>query len=163
MKILFNLALTILLACSTSTTSNQARDKWIYDYENILTEDEEREISILVTRHEKKTTNEIAIVTTSNFGSDSTMFDFSYNWANKNGIGKKDKNNGVVIAVSSQLRSIFIQNGKGTEKVLSDWQTKQIIDSILIPEFKKANYFQGIKKGTEAVIEHLEKPENMIK
>lgn len=108
MKLILSLILTVLLACSASTEENQEQNKWVYDYENILSEEQELELVILVKGHEKRTTNEIAIVTTPNFDQDSTMFDYSYRWANKHSVGKMDKNNGVVISVSAQQRSIFI-------------------------------------------------------
>lgn len=163
MKLALNFILITVLACSSTTRNNQTEPNLIYDYENILSEEQKATLNSLVQNHEKRTTNEIAIVTTPNFGSDSTMFDYSYRWANTNGVGKKDKNNGVAIVVSAQKRSVFIQNGRGTEKVISDWETKQIVDSVMIPHFKSNNYYEGIRKGAQAIIKHLEKPENVIK
>lgn len=40
-----------------------------------------------------------------------------------------------------------IQNGFGIEEVLSDAETKSIIDSSFIPEFKKGKYFKGTFEG----------------
>ena len=40
-----------------------------------------------------------------------------------------------------------INNGDGIETKLSDAETKDIIDNIIIPEFKKGNYFQGLRNA----------------
>jgi len=71
------------------------------------------------------------------------------------GVGQKGKNNGVVIGIAPQLRKIRIENGYGIQKILSDEETKQIIDSLIIPEFRKADYFEGTRKGLMAIIQQI--------
>ena len=151
-----------LLACS-ETASEQKLKSWIFDHEELLTPAEENHLDSIIRYHVIKTSNEIAIVTTPNYGSDSSMFDYSLQYGEKIGLGKAGKNNGVLIAISAQKRSIFIHNGYGIENVFSDWQTKQIIDSLIIPHMKNASYFEGLRAGTSAIIAHLEKPENRVK
>ena len=70
--------------------------------------------------HEKITTNEIALVTTPDYGTDSTLERFALNFGNKYGIGKKEKNNGVLIVFTNAIRQTRISTGYGTEKVLKD-------------------------------------------
>jgi len=78
------------------------------------------------------------------------------------GLGKKDKNNGVAIIFSNKQRQTFVATGYGIEKVLTDEIAQKIIDSLMIPEFKKAKYFEGIWEGSKAIVNFLEKPENKI-
>jgi uncharacterized protein len=49
--------------------------------------------------------------------------------------------------VCKNLRKVSISTGIGTEKVLTDLICKEVIDSIMIPELKKGNYFLSIREA----------------
>ncbi len=72
--------------------------------------------------------------------------------SNEWGIGKAEKNNGLLILFSKSLGEIQISTGTGTEKILTDKICKKVIDQIIIPEFKKGEFHNGIKKGLEKLI-----------
>lgn len=129
---------------------------FINDFENILSEREEQELTELIKEHESRTTDQIAIVSLTSVEPYENIDDYSFDLANYWGVGQKDKNNGILIALGKDLRKIRIQNGIGIEKRLTDTETKKIIDEVMIPEFKKDNYFTGLKKGVEAIIDELE-------
>jgi len=121
---------------------------WTSDFEHIFSSDQINELNSIISNFEKETTNEIAIVTiesswTTKESFDSLTLAIAKNW----GIGKKDKNNGILIGICTGLRTIRIQNGYGIEAKLTDAETKKIIDDIIIPEFKNGNYFEGTKNG----------------
>ena len=40
---------------------------------------------------------------------------------------------------------------------------KKIIDSLMIPHFKQGEAFEGLWEGSRAIVEFLEKPENIIR
>lgn len=129
---------------------------WTSDYEHIFTEDQIFELDSIIGNFEKETTIEIAIVTidsswTTKENFDSLTLTICRNW----GVGKKNKNNGILIAISTGLRKIRIQNGYGIEKILSDAETKKIIDDIIVPEFKNGNYFEGTKNGLLALMQKV--------
>ncbi|MBS0646403.1 MAG: TPM domain-containing protein [Verrucomicrobia bacterium] len=129
---------------------------WTSDYEHIFTQDQIFELDSIIDKFEKETTNEIAIVTidsswTTKESFDSLTLAIARNW----GVGKKDKNNGILIGISTGLRKIRIQNGYGIEAILTDAETKKIIDDIIIPEFKKGNYFEGTKSGLLALMQKV--------
>lgn len=135
---------------------------WVLDYEHYLTEVQINKLDSLYKSHAKKTTNEIALVTTPDYGTDTTILLFAVNFGRKHGIGKKDKNNGVVIAFCGAKHQTSIATGYGTEKILKDEIAKKIIDSLMIPNFKQGKIFDGLWEGSKAIVEFLEKPENKI-
>ena len=49
-------------------------------------------------------------------------------------------------------RTIRISSGLGTQEILSDSFLKEVIDEIIIPEFKQENFYMGIKLGIERII-----------
>ena len=52
-------------------------------------------------------------------------------------------------------RRIAINTGYGVEGTLTDIMSKRIIESIIIPEFKKDDYYQGLNLGTDAIFQVL--------
>ena len=119
----------------------------INDFENIFNDHQIKELTTIIKKFEKETSNEIAIVTIQSITPYTDFMKYSVDLANYWGIGKKDKNNGLLISVSKKLREVRISTGDETEKKLNDETCKKIIDTKMIPEFKTGNYYKGIKNG----------------
>lgn len=129
---------------------------WTNDYEDLYSNDEQIKLDSIISKFELETTIEIAIVTIDTTKTTKDKFDdLSLHIAKTWGVGKKYKDNGVLIAISKGYRQIRIQNGNGIEKVLSNDETKEIIDKYFIPEFKKGNYYEGTLKGLTELIKLL--------
>lgn len=131
---------------------------WTNDYENLFSAEEETELNQIISDFEKETTVEIAIVTidTSKVSKDK-FEDLSLHIARTWGVGKKEKLNGILIAISRGYRQIRIQNGDGIALVLSDEETAEILQKQFFPYFKKEEYFEGTKAGILKLIELLRK------
>jgi len=129
---------------------------YVNDFENIFTKKESDTLFEIILNHEKKTTNQIVIVSTSNIASYKNINDYSLDLANCWGVGVKGKNNGIAIVLSKKLRAMRIQVGDGLLDKLTNQETKKIIDEIIIPDFKEGNYYKGIKNGLEAIISEIE-------
>ena len=125
---------------------------FVSDYSNILTKNQIAELETILTEYEKKTTNEIVIVTIDSIKPYTNIRLFSNDLANNWAIGKKDKHNGLIIVVCTHLRDLSISTGYGTEKILTDEICKKVIDFTMIPEFKSGNYYSGIEKGLNELI-----------
>jgi uncharacterized protein len=129
---------------------------WVSDFEGIYTKPEVKTLDSLIGAFEKKTGYEIAIITVdANWTTDSTFDRYILAVANAWGVGKKGKDNGIVIGISSEFRSIRIVNGAGVTVYLSDDATKEIIDTVFIANFKEGNYFKGTKEGLLAIMKKL--------
>ncbi len=129
---------------------------WVSDFENIYTKKEIKTLDSLIEAFEKKKGYEIAIVTVDgSLTSDSTFDSYILKIANAWGVGKKGKDNGMVIGISSEFGRIRIVNGAGVVLHLSDEDTKIIIETIFIANFKEGNYFKGTKDGLVAIMSKL--------
>lgn len=129
---------------------------WITDYEELFTKDQIDHLNSIINEFEKETSKEIAIITLDYFRVSENGFEpLSLLIAQKWGVGKADKNNGILIAISKDYRKIRIHNGIGIEKILSNQETKDIIENFFIPEFKKNNYYSGTLNGLLALINKL--------
>lgn len=66
-------------------------------------------------------------------------------------VGKKGKDNGVLILVAVGDRKMWIATGYGVEGVLPDGKVGEIRDRILRPLFRQSRYGEGIYMGVRAV------------
>ena len=125
---------------------------WVSDFENILNEAQKRDLTLIIENFEKKTGNEIAVVTVDSIGPYTDFMKYAVDLGSFWGIGKKDKNNGALIVVSKKLRKVRILTGLGTEKILTNEICAQIINQSMVPDFKAGNYYLGIKSGLQDLI-----------
>lgn len=100
---------------------------------------------------DKTTSTQITIVTIKNLGG-YDVAQYATELANRWGIGRKGKDNGVLIFSSMEDRKINISTGYGLEGVLTDAMCGRIIRNEMAPEFKEGRYFEGFRKASEAVI-----------
>lgn len=129
---------------------------FINDFENLFSETEEKILDSIITDFETKTTIQIAVATIAPTMTTAEDFDvFTLRLAKNWGVGQKDKDNGILIGISAGLRKIRIQNGYGIEKILSNEDTKLIVDSAFIPAFLQWSYFEGTKTGIVALMDVL--------
>lgn len=71
-------------------------------------------------------------------------------------IGEKEQDNGIVFLIATEDRRFSIQQGRGVERYLTASVAGQILDYIVTPSFKQGNYYQGIDRGTTALMEVVE-------
>ena len=127
---------------------------FVQDYASMLSVEEKTTLETKLEAFEKSTTNEIAVVTIPSLDGDvieNVAQDIFTEW----GIGKKDKNNGVLLLISLADRKTRIQTGYGVEGDLTDLGTSYIQQDILALAFKKGKYYEGINNAVDKMIEAL--------
>jgi uncharacterized protein len=132
---------------------------WVNDFEDIFTSSEERKLEKQILAFKAKKRMEIVIVTIDKRAMTTEEFDvFTLEIARIWAVGSKEKNDGMLIAISKGLRRIYIHNGIGTAEIFSDAATAKIIDEVFIPAFKKGEYYQGTKDGLKSITKNLAGP-----
>src|SRR5512147_2401655 len=66
-------------------------------------------------------------------------------------IGKKGKDDGVLVLVAVGDRKLWIATGYGVEGVLPDGKVGEIRDRDIVPYFRKGAFGEGIRNGVAAV------------
>ena len=94
---------------------------------------------------------EIAVVAIRSMGG-GEIDDFTNRLFERWKIGKKGKDNGVLILASIQDRKMRIEVGYGLESVLNDARAGAIRDEFMLPEFREGRYANGLMRGAEGVI-----------
>lgn len=67
------------------------------------------------------------------------------------GIGKKDKDNGVLLLISIDDRKMAIRTGYGSEGVLPDIVASQIIRNDIAPRFREGDYDGGVLNALQTM------------
>jgi uncharacterized protein len=130
---------------------------WTNDFVDLFSTKERESLDSLIIGFEKKTSVEFAVAAINSDMMGPIDFEpYTLLMMNTWGVGKKGKNNGILIVIASDLRQIRIQNGYGIEKVLTNEETKEIIDTVFVPYFKIGQFYEGTKKGILALMNKLE-------
>jgi uncharacterized protein len=127
----------------------------ISDFENVIDDKDELELIEMAVEIGNKTGAQLAIVSIFNYFPETNLASYSTKLFNTWGIGHLDKNDGVLIIFGKTIREVRIATGKGIEALLTDEECKQIIDYLIIPEFKKGEVFQGLKNALNAISTEL--------
>lgn len=131
---------------------------WVNDYVSLYLPAQRFTLDSSIALHEQQFSNEIAVVTIDEaMLGRCTLEEYTLNLARAWGVGKKIKNNGILIGIVPALRKIRIENGYGIEKILTNNETKQIIDSVMVPHFKNGHFFEGTRQGLFAIFKKLAK------
>ena len=97
------------------------------------------------------TSSQITVVTVPTLDGDD-IADYAQKLYESWGIGRKGKNNGILILVAQQEHRARIQTGYGLEGAVPDAIAKRIISNTLVPAFKQNQYYAGLDRATDQLI-----------
>ena len=149
--------LLLIQPVSVSAQTYPEPKGYVNDFANIIPDAVEQRLGQKLSDYTAKTTNEIAVVTVQSLGG-LTVEDYTIKLAEKWKVGKKDKDNGVILLVAPNERKVRIEVGYGLEGTLTDARAKMIIERAIIPEFKTGNFAAGIEKGVGQIIDVITPP-----
>ena len=105
--------------------------------------------------HEDRTGNQIAVLTLPTLGGEG-IEEYAVAVFAAWKLGKKGKDNGVLIIVVPNERRMRIEVGYGLEGTLTDGTAGLIIRNAMTPRFKAGDYDGGVEAGVKNVISVLE-------
>lgn len=147
MKILFAAcSLLFLLSCNSEST------QYVFDYEDVLTDEEESKIAALYEEHAATSATEIVLVTTPDWGEQEDIFAFAENFAEEHDKGEND----IVFVFSQTQVEAIISTGSEIKHVFTDQKGLDIFEEHMIPAFEAENYFEGLYEGSKAIVKQVE-------
>lgn len=124
---------------------------WANDFSNTLSPQELQQLNFRLKTYEDTTTNQLVSVMIASLDG-YPLEEYSFEVAEKNKIGTKEKSNGVLFLVVKNDRKMRIEVGYGLESVLPDALSSSIIRNEIAPYFRKNEYYAGINSGIDAII-----------
>lgn len=125
--------------------------RYVVDLTGTLTQDQQHTLENKLKAYEDSTSTqmEVVIIPTTN---DYDIAEYATALGRKWGVGQKDQNNGLVFLIAKDDRKIFISPGYGLEGAIPDITAKQIVDNIVLPNFKGSDFYGGIDQGIDALV-----------
>ncbi|MBK9335819.1 MAG: TPM domain-containing protein [Lewinellaceae bacterium] len=129
---------------------------FVHDYAGWLSDQEKDLLEEKLRRYADSTSTEVVVMIRPEIG-DYDRSSYAFELGNRWGIGRKSKNNGVVLLVVTEPpnRGAFIATGYGAEGALPDITAGRIIRNTMIPYFRQEQYFQGIDAALNDIIRAL--------
>ncbi len=159
-KLLLMLVAALLLPSILSAYYNPGMPTGLLsDFAKMLTLEERAQLEAKLEDFEKKTGDEIAVVTISSLRGES-IETFAEELFKQWGIGKKGKDNGVLLLIAKDNKKVRFEVGYGLEPYVTDLEAAQIIRSTLIPAFTEEKYFEGISQSIDELIASIQSDES---
>jgi uncharacterized protein len=136
----------------TSIPNPRTRDgTWVTDLPGALRADTVARLNTTIGEVERASGVEMAVVVIKSLDGGSVeevavkLFEL---W----GIGKKNKDNGLLLLWSTGDRRVRVEVGYGLEGALPDGKVGAILDSQVIPRFKAGDFDRGLLDGVDALL-----------
>ena len=132
-------------------------NRWRYlcDPQHIISPAATDSIDRMLYRLEQQTGIETVVAVVPSIG-EASCFDFCHELLNSWGVGKKGKDNGLVILLVTDQRCIQFYTGYGLEGVLPDALCKRIQTQDMIPYLKDERWSEGMMAGVRATCARLD-------
>lgn len=134
------------------------RTRYVSDPAGILPDSERRAIDMKIAALTDSTTAEIAVAVVDVIDSSLTPEEFATALFEEWGIGKRDKDNGLLILVSRDDRAVQIRTGYGLEGVLPDIKLGRLIRTRMFPKFRKGDYAGAISAAVDYIGREISSP-----
>lgn len=124
----------------------------VYDDAGLMSLDQKNALESKLIQYADSTSTQIVVVTVNTTGGEDIGY-YATQWGHKWGVGQKDKDNGVIILVAKDDRKMTIRTGYGVEHLLTDALSRRIIETVMVPNFKQGNYYEGLNEATDVIFQ----------
>jgi uncharacterized protein len=126
----------------------------VVDDAGILSASTQSELTGMMAAHERATGEQVVVVTLDSLQG-YAIEDYGYRLGRYWGIGQKGKNNGVLLIVAPKEHKVRIEVGYGLEGTLTDATSRTIIESNILPAFRRGDFNGGVLAGTTSMLKVL--------
>ncbi len=124
---------------------------FVNDFAGVFSADQKNKLEQKLAAFEKDSSNEISVVTIKSLNGD-TIDNFAVELFKQWGIGKKGKDNGILVLVALEDKKMRIEVGYGLEGALTDAQSSWIINNEMKPAFQQGDYYAGVNGAADKII-----------
>jgi len=125
-------------------------DGWVTDLAGVLSPQEERSLEALMESYHAGSGQEIALLVVPDLGG-RTVEEAALTVAREWKIGDRETSSGALLLVAMAERKLRIEVGRGLEGTLTDSIAGRIIRDVIVPEFRREHFAEGLRKGIEAI------------
>lgn len=132
----------------------------VVDEAGMLDAGQRERLSAVLADYEARTGSQIAVLLVKSTEPEA-IEQFSIRVTDAWKLGRKGVDDGVLLMVArdnpSSLRRLRIEAGRGVQGVLTDAQSKRILQDVIAPHFRQNHYYEGLVAGVGAIATLLNK------
>ena len=153
----------LLFASATCATSPQQAARtftfppftgYVVDRAEVIGSPERRRLAERLGRVERRTGHQVAVVTVNSLGGHS-IESYATALGNDWGIGRRGRNDGVLLLIAPHERRVRIAVGCGLERKLTDSKAATIISDGILPAFRAGHMELGIASGVDGILREI--------
>ncbi|EPC3540624.1 TPM domain-containing protein [Aeromonas hydrophila] len=126
----------------------------VVDEANLMSRKQAHQLTQQLAAFEKRSGIQLVVVSIDTLAGD-TIEEYGYQLGRHWGIGQKGKDNGVLLLIAQDERKVRIEVGYGLEGALPDAIAANIIQTRILPAFKRGDMVAGVVAGSQAIMQAL--------
>ncbi|MCV3275366.1 TPM domain-containing protein [Aeromonas hydrophila] len=126
----------------------------VVDEANLMSRKQAHQLTQQLATFEKRSGIQLVVVSIDTLAGD-TIEEYGYQLGRHWGIGQKGKDNGVLLLIAQDERKVRIEVGYGLEGALPDAIAANIIQTRILPAFKRGDMVAGVVAGSQAIMQAL--------
>ncbi|WP_323944730.1 TPM domain-containing protein [Aeromonas hydrophila] len=126
----------------------------VVDEASLMSRKQAHQLTQQLAAFEKRSGIQLVVVSIDTLAGD-TIEEYGYQLGRHWGIGQKGKDNGVLLLIAQDERKVRIEVGYGLEGALPDAIAANIIQTRILPAFKRGDMVAGVVAGSQAIMQAL--------
>ncbi|HEX8610532.1 MAG TPA: TPM domain-containing protein [Telluria sp.] len=126
----------------------------VTDQAGMLSAEQRAKLETVLTEYESKTGSQIAVLLVKSTAPEQ-IEQYSIRVSDAWKLGRKGVDDGVLLVVApdnpAALRRLRIEAGRGVQGVLTDAQSKRILQDVIAPHFQQKQFYDGLVAGVGAI------------
>ncbi|NHZ40171.1 TPM domain-containing protein [Massilia aquatica] len=126
----------------------------VTDQAGMLSAEQRAKLEAVLTDYESKTGSQIAVLLVKSTAPEQ-IEQYSIRVTDAWKLGRKGVDDGVLLVVAPEnptaLRRLRIEAGRGVQGVLTDAQSKRILQDVIAPHFQQKQFYDGLVAGVGAI------------
>ncbi len=123
----------------------------VVDLTHTLTEDQQREIELSLAAFETRKGSQLAVLLVPTTQPE-TIEQYALRVAEQWKLGRRQVDDGAILVVAKNDRTLRIEVGYGLEGALNDATSKRIIEEVITPQFRQQKFALGISEGVQRMM-----------
>ena len=123
----------------------------VLDLTHTLTEDQQREIERSLAAFEARKGSQLAVLLVPTTQPE-TIEQYALRVAEQWQLGRKKVDDGAILVIAKNDRTVRIEVGYGLEGALNDAACKRIIEEVITPKFRQQKFALGISEGVQRMM-----------
>ncbi|MEG0189335.1 MAG: TPM domain-containing protein, partial [Algoriella sp.] len=152
----FNLQKSLIKNCTEPFIENYSLVPFsnVVDLEKIFNREDLVELEKQLKEIQKTNRFQLFIISTDDYFPNKNIIDYSFSILNNNSSDRFEKGN-MIIVFNLKSREIRISTNKIARNIISDEFSQKLIDELIVPNFSKEKYFEGINQAVVKINEKI--------